>query len=159
MRKIAIVLLILMFASGAAGEMQDDRRAQNFNLDKDGFALQGYDPVSYHQAQPQTGKNEFSTTYMGIRYRFASQANLDAFLAQPAVYEPAYGGWCAWAMLEGDKVDVDPESFKLIDGRVYVFYDGFFGDTLKKWNARAQKEPEPSLVKMADDQWSKVSKE
>jgi hypothetical protein len=62
-------------------------------------------------------------------------------------------------MLDGEKVDVDPESFKIIEGRLYVFYDGFFGDTLKKWNARSQKEPESALVEKADNHWAKIGGE
>jgi YHS domain-containing protein len=85
-------LLTLVFASGVVAESQEALRAKVFNTDKDGFALHGYDPVSYHQGQPQKGKTEFSTLDTGIRYRFASQINLDAFLADPARYEPAYGG-------------------------------------------------------------------
>jgi len=159
MKQIALLLLMLVFASGAVGESSEAMRARTFNLDSKGFALKGYDPVSYHQARPQEGKAEFSASYNGVRYRFASQANLDAFQANPAGYEPAYGGWCAWAMLEGEQVDIDPDTFKLINGRAYVFYNGFFGDTLKKWNAQAQKEPEPALVEKADNRWMKLGGE
>ena len=159
MKKTMMFLLMLIFASGEVGETQEAQRTRLFNLDDDGYALQGYDPVSYHQAQPRKGRAEFNTAYNGVRYRFDSQANLDQFRTDPDRYEPAYGGWCAWAMLEGEKVDVDPESFKLINGRLYVFYDGFWGDTLKKWNTLSQEEPEPTLVQKADTHWSKISKQ
>ena len=59
-------------------------------------------------------------------------------------------------MLNGDKVEVDPMSFKLIEGTTYLFYDGFWGDTLKRWNKKQQKTPESSLVKEADGQWAKI---
>ncbi len=158
MKKIVLLLLTLIMVPGAFAESLEERRARTFNLNKSGLALQGYDPVSYHQAKPQEGEEAFSTTYQGVRYHFASQANLKAFQADPAKYEPAYGGWCAWAMLDGEKVDVDPQSFKLIEGRVYVFYDGLFGDTLKRWNKLAAEEPEPALVTKADRHWETLFK-
>ena len=157
MKILAIISLTLFLATGAWAQTDKDQRRAHFNLDSKGVALKGYDPVSYHDGQPQEGRSEFAFEYNGIRYLFASRENQERFQTDPMQYEPAYGGWCAWAMLDDDKVDINPESFKMIDGRVYVFYNGFWGDTLKKWNARAEKETESALVKKADTNWSKIS--
>ena len=35
---------------------------------------------------------------------------------------------------KGAKVSVDPETFKIIDGKLYLFYNSFFNNTLKDWN-------------------------
>jgi len=35
-----------------------------------------------------------------------------------------------------------------------IFYDGFFGDTLKKWNEKAEEIPETQLIEVADEKWS-----
>ncbi|MBL0714408.1 MAG: hypothetical protein JJV98_11970 [Desulfosarcina sp.] len=156
MKTLALILLALFLASGAWGQSDDNRRPKTFNLDKNGVALKGYDPVSYQDGQPQKGQDAFAATDNGIRYLFASQDHRDRFQSNPEKYEPAYGGWCAWAMLEGDKVDIDPESYKIIDGRLYVFYNGFWGDTLKKWNTLAGKETESALVERADANWSQI---
>ena len=56
-------------------------------------------------------------------------------------------------MLDGDKVEVDPMSFKLIEGKSYLFYDGFWGDTLYRWNKKLQKTSESSLVNEVDGHW------
>ena len=122
------------------------------NLD-DGVAIHGYDPVSYFQARPLKGDKALSFSYGNAKYLFSSKQNLESFKAQPQKFEPQFGGWCAYAMATGDKVDVDPETFKILDGKTYLFYNGIFGNTLKKWN-----KDEASLLKKADEQWRKIDK-
>ena len=80
-----------------------------------------------------------------------------AFSKTPEKYIPAYGGWCAWAMLEGDKVAVDPLSFKIINGKNHLYYNGFWGDTLEKWNKKATKEDEQDLIKLANKNWASLN--
>lgn len=128
---------------------------EHLNL-KDGLAIDGYDPVSYHQEGPVRGGRDFSLDYGGATYRFVSRRNLELFQSDPERYLPEYGGYCAYAMLEGDKVKIDPESYKLIDGKLYLFYDGLFGDTLKRWNKLALKQPEADLVNTADRYWQET---
>ncbi len=59
-------------------------------------------------------------------------------------------------MLDGQKVEVDPKRFKIVNGQTYLFYNTFFTDTLKKWDAVAAKETESSLVKRANENWQKI---
>ena len=120
---------------------QDDTRAglDHYNLSKKKLALDGYDPVAYfpeHGGKATKGLESITTTFQGVTYRFATEANKATFLKAPASFEPQFGGWCAWAMSDGkgDKVDVDPKSFTVEDGKLYLFYDGLFGDTRKSWN-------------------------
>ena len=81
-----------------------------------------------------------------MTYNFSSQANKDLFLKNPASYEPQYGGWCAYAMgYSGEKVEINPETFKILDGKLYLFYNAFFNNTLKSWN-----KDEVNLKKKAD---------
>ena len=69
----------------------------------------------------------------------------------PLNYEPQYGGWCAYAMgKDGSKVEVDPETFKIIDGKLYLYYNKFFNNTLKSWN-----KDETNLKSRADLNWKK----
>lgn len=130
--------------------------AADANLNKDNVAISGYDPVSYFSNQPQEGNKNITSNYGNATYYFHSEENKDAFLANPDKYVPAYGGWCAWAMLEGDKVKVDPLTYKIIDGKNYLYYNGFWGNTLAKWNEKGEKTPEIELVKAADIHWSKL---
>jgi YHS domain-containing protein len=127
------------------------------NVDASNLGMKGYDPVSYHQGEPLKGLDSISLTYKDVRYNFVSQENRSRFETNPSMYEPAYGGWCAWAMLEGEKVDYNPQRYKIINGKTYLFYDKFFVNTLKKWNRLANEESETSLIKQADEQWNRIS--
>ncbi|WP_309399391.1 YHS domain-containing (seleno)protein [Cerasicoccus maritimus] len=128
-------------------------RQADFNLSSKDLGEKGYDPVSYFSGKPVKGSKQFSSNFRGVTYYFANAANKKIFDADPGKYEPAFGGWCAWAMAEdGSKVDVDPTNYKIVDGRVYLFYNGFWGDTLKKWNAGDQ----TSLAKSANTHWSNI---
>ncbi|MCH2216056.1 MAG: hypothetical protein MK086_12885 [Flavobacteriales bacterium] len=71
---------------------------------------------------------------------------MDSFSKNPENYLPQYGGWCAYAMgVKGEKVDVDHETFKVWDGKLYLFYNKYFNNTLKYWN-----DDEASLKPQAD---------
>jgi len=113
------------------------RRASNHNLAKDGLAIKGRDPVSYFPeggGDPEKGTSSLSVEYGGAVYRFASEANRGRFLENPARYEPAYGGWCAYAMSRDELVEVDVDEYIISDdGRLYLFYRDFFTNTRKKW--------------------------
>jgi len=122
------------------------------NLNKAGVAIEGYDPVAYFkQGKAIEGKKEYSTTIGGVSYHFSTSENVSLFKADPSKYQPQYGGWCAYAMgATGEKVEVDPETFKIIDGKLYLFYNKFFNNTLKSWN-----KDEGNLKQKADANWKK----
>lgn len=132
-------------------------RQQHFHTDKQHLALEGYDPVSYFNSKPLKGKKELSLMHEGLTYRFNSDENRERFRANPGKYEPAYGGWCAYAMaVKGEKVDVDPLTYKIANGRLLLFYNQFFTNTLESWNAL--KTPENELIKQADQYWDNILK-
>ncbi len=144
---------ILLFSLCAALFAVTAHAEKPLNLDNE-LALQGYDPVSYTRNSPIKGMTEWQARHNGATYLFANKANLEAFQADPAAYEPAYGGWCAWAMLEGDKVDIDPKTYKIVNGKLFLFYNGFWGNTLEKWNTLAADQGEETLVTQADQRWN-----
>ncbi len=152
MKSLTLLLIALAISHFQPGAAQTDAaRTKQFNL-ANGVAIQGYDPVAYFTAKKATkGSAQFGTTYKGIPYRFASAANRDLFLKSPAMYEPAYGGWCAYAMGDsGEKVEIDPETFEIRDGKLYLFYHTLFNNTLPKWQKN-----EPTLQRKADQSWMK----
>jgi YHS domain-containing protein len=156
MKKIVILLLASVFAIGiASAQNPTELHKKQYNLEKDGVAIKGYDPVAYFTgSKAQEGKKDISLTTEGITYRFATTQNRDLFKASPAKYQPQYGGWCAYAMgATGEKVDIDPETFKLLDGKLYLFYNQFFNNTKKTWN-----KDEANLKKKADANWEKFIK-
>jgi YHS domain-containing protein len=128
-------------------------RKKQYNLDDD-VAIMGYDPVAYFILNKAVkGKKELSYVYQGVTYRFSNGATLDAFKKHPEKYEPEYGGWCAYAMgAKGEKVSIDPETFKVINGKLYLFYHTYFNNTLKTWN-----KDEAALKSKADVNWKKIN--
>jgi YHS domain-containing protein len=152
MNKIISSLMLVLFAMATIRAQGVATRKEQFNTEASGVAIDGYDPVAYFTGnKPQEGKKEISTVYEGITYRFATNQNRDAFNANPAKYEPQYGGWCAYAMgAKGEKVEVDPETFKIVNGKLYLFYNKYFNNTLKSWN-----EDEAHLKANADQRWAK----
>ena len=151
--KSKLLLILLMSMVGLNTFSQDASRKKEFNLD-DGIAIHGYDPVAYFtQGKAIKGKKEFgAVVYAGVTYNFSSAENKEAFKKSPAAYEPQYGGWCAYAMgNDGSKVSIDPETFKIVGGKLYLFYNRFFTNTLKSWN-----KDEVTLKKNADANWQKI---
>ena len=133
-------------------------RRKSFNVDESGLALKGYDPISYlDKAGPKEGKKEHSFVYRGITYRFATAENKAKFEAEPAKYEPPYGGWCAWAVIDGDKVEIDPMNYEVVDGKVYLFYKGWLGNAKNKWDAKLKAEGSKKTVTAADSGWKKLA--
>ena len=151
-----LLMLALLFAPQSSfAQEKKPRDVSQFNLGKDGLALQGYDPVAYFAeggAKPTKGLDTITTTHDGVLYRFASEAHKKLFLASPDKYEPAYGGWCAYAMAKKEKVEVDPESFLTTNGRLMVFYKGWFNDTRAKWL-----KDEAGFTTKADAGWKEVN--
>ncbi|MBL7839004.1 MAG: YHS domain-containing protein [Cyclobacteriaceae bacterium] len=145
------ISILLLLGSIATFAQTDALRQKHYNLD-DGLAIEGYDPVSYFDGKPVEGKNNLTYSYKGVIYRFSNQGNLAKFKSAPEKYEPAYGGWCAYAMGEnGEKVKVDPETYKIVDGKLYLFYNFWANNTLEKWNKN-----ETKLKEAGDRNWSKI---
>ena len=151
----AIALTPLHFVPMAQGAPETGQPVgiKQYNLDSEKVALKGYDPVGYiNDKAALKGKKEISTEYQGVTYYFATQDNRKLFTASPEKYLPAYGGWCATAMAKGEKVQIDPSSFKVTSGRLFLFYNGLFGNAIKDWN-----KDESALTVKADAQWKKIS--
>jgi YHS domain-containing protein len=151
MKPISIFFLFaLFFISGSSYCQPESVRKANFNVRKD-IAIEGYDPVSYFEGKPTEGKGELKSTYKGITYRFATEGNLNKFKSAPDKYEPAYGGWCAYAMGEtGEKIKIDPETYTILNGRLYLFYNFWGNNTLTDWKQNEQK-----LKEAGDLNWRK----
>lgn len=150
-RRILFLVAAMLIHFGAWA--QSGTRS-NYNLEHK-LAIQGYDPVAYFkQGKAVKGKKELSEVYQGVVYYFANPADQAAFVKNPSGYEPEYGGWCAYAMgSSGEKVEINPETFKITDGKLYLFYNAYFNNTLKSWNKDAA-----SLKKKADANWNKISR-
>ena len=89
-----------------------------------GTALQGYDAVAYfNEGRAIKGKDEFRHDWMGAKWYFSSAANRDEFAKNPEKYAPQFGGYCAWAVGHGYTANIDPEAWKIVEGKLYLNYD------------------------------------
>lgn len=154
-------LLVLAVLAAAASVLPRVSAAEasrrSHNLLGESVGLVGYDPVSYFPeggGKPAKGLISLSAEIDGVTYRFATEAHKATFLKQPAKYVPAFGGWCTWAVAElGKRVDVDPESYVVKDGRLLVFYRDPALDTRAKFL-----ENPDVLLKKAEANWPALAK-
>lgn len=107
------------------------------------------------------GKKEQVVIHDEVNYYFQNGENKEAFQKSPEKYLPAYGGWCSFGVgmeagvngYKPGKYPVDPNSFKIIDGTLYLFYNGPEINALEYWN-----KDEGKLKKRADELWRKIGK-
>ncbi|NJS39579.1 MAG: hypothetical protein HC783_11855 [Rhodobacteraceae bacterium] len=99
-------------------------------VDKTGFAVSGYDVVSYFdlaqskvgapQPAPLPGSAAITAEYNGATFAFATEANRDKFTANPAAFAPQYDGHCAYGVAKGGKVPGNPTLWRIVDGKLYL---------------------------------------
>lgn len=119
------------------------------NLDKEGVAIQGYDPVAFFTVKaPVKGSPSFTSEYHGATYRFHSAKNKAAFDADPAKYEPQFGGYCAFGVSRGRLVEIDVTATQIVDGRLLLQYSPGVRDDFNKDAA--------GNLKKADANWPKL---
>jgi len=142
MLKSLLGLLGLVFMSLAfAGE------APVFATD-DG-AIRGYDPVAYFtMGEPTRGSDQFTTSWQGATYKFASAANLALFKEEPEAYAPQYGGYCAYAVSKGATAGTVPEAWTIVDGKLYLNYSLA---VQQRWRKDV-----PGHIRAADRNWPAV---
>ena len=152
MKKLSLLLFLAGIAIASIGQVNEPLRKKHYNLDGN-LAIDGYDPVAYFvQGKAVKGRKDLAVFHQGVTYYFSSAANKEEFKKNPANYEPEYGGWCAYAMGEkGEKVSIDPKTYKIINGKLYLFYNKFFNNTLNAWN-----KDESNLKSKADKNWTAI---
>ncbi len=142
--KLSFFLLLLLASMPSFGQTKT-----LLNLDKNGVAIQGYDPVAFFaQNKPVKGRAEFESSYKGARYLFASADDKALFEANPAKYEPQFGGFCAYAASRGHTAPIKIEAWQIVNGRLLMQYD--LG-VKKDFN----KDPQGNLQK-ADKNWPSI---
>jgi YHS domain-containing protein len=151
MKQISIFICLFLAFTTQAQDVTV--RTKQYNLEK-GLAIQGYDPVAYFTSSKAVkGSRDHALYYQGVTYYFVSNASKEVFKKDPSHFEPQYGGWCAYAMgAKGEKVSIDPKTFKIVDGKLYLFYNKLFNNTLTEWD-----KDETPLKNKADGNWKKIS--
>jgi YHS domain-containing protein len=123
-RAVRAALIIVGFALALAS-MAQARSPEIYTGTLAKTAVGGYDPVAYFtDGKPVQGRADISFSWKGVTWRFASEKNRDLFKAQPEAYAPQYGGYCAWAVANGYTAKGDPRYWKVVDGKLYLNYDG-----------------------------------
>jgi YHS domain-containing protein len=148
-----VIIIFVLFCLTTIVKAQDENaRKKHYNTEKN-VALSGYDPITYFAKKPVPGKETINHTYKGITYYFINEKSQGLFKSNPEKYEPAYGGWCAYALAKEKPVlmEADPETYKIVDGKLYVFYNSFGINTVKKWNKN-----EPKSKASADKNWEAI---
>ena len=126
--------------------------AQDYNTKK-GYVAEGYDVVAYFHNKTEKRVKKYTAIYDGAKFKFSTKKNLKVFEETPEKYVPAYGGYCAYAIgLEGKKVSINPKTFEIRDGKLYLFYNSWGTNTLELW----EKEGPEKLKLKADENWKKM---
>ena len=157
-KRILTVFAVAVFVLSAGVSFAGEMAKGEIFVTEDNVAIKGYDVVSYiNDNKAVEGSKDNSAEYQGATYYFATQANKDAFTKNPEKYLPQYGGWCAYGVAAANqKFPTDPEVYKVVDGKLYLFFngetpDGTMLNTIVPWN-----EDEANLLKQADANWPAV---
>ena len=67
------------------------------------------------------GQAKHTHVYDGVAYYFASEAAMKQFAVAPEKYMPQYGGYCAFGVAVGKKLDGSPRFADIVDGKLYLF--------------------------------------
>lgn len=144
--KYHIIIFSLFLAATAFGQKS------KYNQQK-GHVAEGYDVVAYFDGKAIEGKENYSYTYDNAVYLFSTSGNLEKFKKEPVKYIPQYGGWCAYAVANGGKkVKINPKTYEVSDGKLYLFYNFGKTNTLEKW---IKKGANSQQVK-ANQNWAKI---
>ena len=129
----------------------------NVFVNEKNVAINGYDVVAYFNAHDAVrGNIDHKVSHSGTDYYFSSAENASTFKTNPENYLPAYGGYCAFAVgAKSTKFPTDPETFKIRDGKLYLFYNDYYEgkpfNTIIPWNAN-----EADLIEKADKNWTSL---
>ena len=137
---VLIVWLALTFLQGTAWSAEGEK-----------LAIKGYDPVAYFtKGAAERGKREFSFKWQGREWLFENREHVKLFKAAPTRYAPRYGGFCAAGVSQGFKMEPDPEQWKIVDGKLFLFFD-------RASLTDFAKSPKDK-IKLADKHWRQLRK-
>jgi len=104
-------------------------------------ALKGHDPVAYFvDGRPVKGAPSIAYEFDDSRYHFSKPKHRELFAADPDRYAPQFAGLCTVGMSMGMKAEADPNVWKIVDGKLYVF---------SSVRAREKADKDPSLLAKA----------
>lgn len=127
-RGIAYRLIFVVVTALVAGSAW---AAGPINISRSAVAIAGYDAVAYHtMGKAVKGSPKFTTYWMHAAWHFANAGHRDLFAADPEKYAPAYGGYCAYGIAFGLKMRIDPKTWRIVNGQLYLNQDA---DVQRAW--------------------------
>ena len=125
MTRFSILITAAAFAialAPAAFAADETNVANGLTLTGHPLGMHGFDPVSMFKADaPILGDAEFTSAHEGVDYYFATAETKAAFDADPAAMLPQFGGFCAFGVFVGKKLDGDVRYADIVDGKLYLF--------------------------------------
>ncbi|WP_208722787.1 YHS domain-containing (seleno)protein [Rhizobium vallis] len=147
-RSLAVIgLAVAGVVSGSPAMADDSVNTGYFG----GVAIMGYDTVAYFtEGKATKGSEKITYEWMGTPWHFANAKHREMFMSEPLRYAPQYGGYCTGEVSAGSvTVNIDPEAFKIVEGKLYLMYD--------KADAEDFAAHPADTVASADAKWPKVA--
>jgi len=133
----------------AGAKVEDATNQQPHVYSFDGLAIRGADPVAYFtEGAAVKGVADYEYQWNGATWRFSSAENLAQFTANPEAYAPQYGGYCAKAVAEGYLASIDPDAWRIVDGKLYLNYSP---GVQRQWQSDI-----PGHIASGDQHWPAV---
>ena len=140
---LAVALVVMMAGLERVGAATTERVVSDLLT---GLAMNGIDPVAYFtDAAPVYGRPEQEYRYAGVIWRFRNEGNKAAFIANPEVYMPRYGGYDPIAVGRTVAVPGNPLLWVVVGERLYLFYS-------EEARARFIANPDEAILH-ADNKW------
>jgi len=141
-KKLSMVLCLNILLMTGVATAEDE-----INISEYG-ALRGYDPVSYFSGKPVRGRELISSIINNVEYHFSTISNKRKFDNTPEAYIPMYGGYCAYGVRMGKKLNIDPLAFEIINDQIYVLLNRA---THKIWQQNIAEN-----IRVADSLWPQI---
>ena len=140
-----LVICIIAFMT-LSGKAQADSKINTGYFGN--VAIKGYDPVAYFtEGKAIKGNEGHALKWLGATWHFSNVEHRQMFADSPLRFAPQYGGHCAVGMSSGGlTIDIDPEAWSIIDGKLYLNYS-------KEVNKRL----DDKRIHKADANWQKMT--
>ena len=144
-------LALALAALAASPALAEDEYnvTTGYTFDGAGLGVHGVDPVvlsTLNAVAPGDAAN--AVVHDGVAYYFASKLSAERFQADPDRYLPQYGGFCAYAVALGRKLDGDPHFADIVDGKLYLFVNAA---VFEKYLADRD-----NILRTAEEKWSSI---
>ena len=146
---LALAIALSAGFSAPAHAADEYNVTNGYTLDGAGLGVHGVDTVvlsTMNAVAP--GEANHAVVHDGVTYYFASGLTAERFQSDPERYLPQYGGFCAYAVALGKKLDGDPRYADIVEGKLYLFVNAAVFQSY-----RADKE---NTLRTAKEKWPTI---